>query len=240
MRKFTLLLAIAVLSFACPHIAQARSDGKPAKDVEGYLYKKLQAYGTRSEGPCYMLQTLEGKKEVNYIVERGARNPWEPDDVLERHIHKKVVVNGKYQGNRLYIDNIRLKDSPDFKPPDSKPIRSIPLPVDVKDKDSSCDRGDPNQSRAAWSQGSAEVTTRFKTPHPCYELETIHATQAGEIVTVDIRYVRRPGVCAQCEGQQLLRYIIGGLKPVSDYEIRVRITVDGQTFQQGSLLQLTL
>jgi hypothetical protein len=62
----------------------------------GYLFSVRQAWGTRSEGPLYLLQTQEFNVGLEgfYVVERGQRFPWQADPVLEALVGKYVEVRG--------------------------------------------------------------------------------------------------------------------------------------------------
>jgi hypothetical protein len=62
----------------------------------GYLFSVRQAWGTRSEGPLYLLQTQEFNVGLEgfYVVERGQRFPWQADPVLEALVGKYVEVKG--------------------------------------------------------------------------------------------------------------------------------------------------
>jgi len=64
--------------------------------VTGYLFSIRQAWGTRSEGPLYLLQTQEFNVGLEgfYVVERGQRFPWQADPVLEALVGKYVEVKG--------------------------------------------------------------------------------------------------------------------------------------------------
>jgi len=206
--------------------------------IEGFLYKKLQAYGTRSEGPRYMLQSLMGRKEVDYILERIPRNPWEPDELLESYMHRKVIVKGRVRGNRLYIDEIRGKDEPPGGGFD-KPVRTKPLPIRGIEHDTGCYKRQTLGSSARWKRREVRCRAVFKTPKPCYDLITMRASQTGKVVTVVMNFERRPGLCAECEGLQEVEYRILDLKPVEDYQLKVNIYFDGEVVRQGTLLALT-
>lgn len=59
--------------------------------LEGYLFAKLHAIGSKSEGPLYYLQLWNGKE---VIVVKKVR-PWENDPVLHGWLGKKVVIYGR-------------------------------------------------------------------------------------------------------------------------------------------------
>lgn len=59
--------------------------------LEGYLFARLTAIGSKSEGPLYYLQ-LWNDKEV--IIEKKVK-PWQNDPVLHGCLGQKVVIHGK-------------------------------------------------------------------------------------------------------------------------------------------------
>jgi hypothetical protein len=49
---------------------------------EGFIFKKLHKFGTKSEGPDYYLQTEEG---IDFLLFHEDREPWKPDSYLEKY-----------------------------------------------------------------------------------------------------------------------------------------------------------
>ncbi|MFX0199160.1 MAG: BsuPI-related putative proteinase inhibitor [Candidatus Hodarchaeota archaeon] len=49
---------------------------------EGFIFKKLHKFGTKSEGPDYYLQTEEG---IDYLLFYKDHQLWEPDPELEKY-----------------------------------------------------------------------------------------------------------------------------------------------------------
>lgn len=58
--------------------------------LAGYLFAKLDAIGTRSEGPVYYLQQYDYKEHV--VIKQV--NLWEEDPVLHPLIAQKIVLLG--------------------------------------------------------------------------------------------------------------------------------------------------
>lgn len=58
---------------------------------KGILYVKHGRMGTRSEGPDYYLQT----RKMDYLLQFGARQPFEPDYELEFYARKIVEIEGE-------------------------------------------------------------------------------------------------------------------------------------------------
>ncbi len=78
------------------------------KTIEGYLFPKLAAIGSKSEGPAYFLQTWD-KKELT--VEKKT-HPWEEDAALHRFIARKVKIQGESAGGTIKYDSIMDLDAP--------------------------------------------------------------------------------------------------------------------------------
>jgi hypothetical protein len=97
-----LTIFVERISAGGPHVAFNKDSmvlrvSQPTVSVViGYLFSIRQAWGTRSEGPLYLLQTQEFNVGLEgfYVVERVRRSPWEPDPVLEALVGKPVEVEG--------------------------------------------------------------------------------------------------------------------------------------------------
>lgn len=69
---------------------------------DGFLFSKLQAIGTRSEGPNYYLQLFD---YTELVVEKKVPL-WRPDETLQKHLASKVTITGKLSEGRLAYDSI--------------------------------------------------------------------------------------------------------------------------------------
>ncbi len=68
----------------------------------GYLFAKLGAMCTKSEGPEYFLQQPD-RSEI-YVVKKT--QPWRPDPNLHKFLNEKVFIEGRLSGNRLLYKNV--------------------------------------------------------------------------------------------------------------------------------------
>jgi hypothetical protein len=91
-------LALLFLGLAMPALA-----GDGAVTLNGFLFSKLGALGTRSEGPQYFLQTFDGRE----IAVAKHTMMWQPDPALQRYIATKVTIEGDMVGNILSYRSIR-------------------------------------------------------------------------------------------------------------------------------------
>lgn len=66
---------------------------------KGFVYSKLHAIGTKSEGPSYYLQTYSPSGE-ELKMKYHEVNPWEPDKDLEKMVNHKVKVEGDLEKSR--------------------------------------------------------------------------------------------------------------------------------------------
>jgi len=64
---------------------------------KGLVYVKHGRVGSRSEGPDYYLQTMQG----DYLLHFQNRPPFQPDYHLEFHVRQMVEVSGVLQAPRL-------------------------------------------------------------------------------------------------------------------------------------------
>lgn len=74
-----------------------------AASFDGFLYTKLQAIGTRSEGPAYYLQTFDNKD----IAIRKNASMWQADPVLQPHVGTKVTIEGDLVGGVLQYKSVK-------------------------------------------------------------------------------------------------------------------------------------
>ena len=72
------------------------SEGEPGDVWKGFLFKALQLWCSKSEGPLYLLQTQEVSLGLEgfYILIYGERLPWDEDPSLEALLHRDVLVRG--------------------------------------------------------------------------------------------------------------------------------------------------
>jgi len=70
---------------------------------EGYLFSKLQAIGTKSEGPLYCLQQWDYQE----LVIDKKTFPWQEDPSLHKFLNKKVTIEGALQANMILYENIK-------------------------------------------------------------------------------------------------------------------------------------
>lgn len=64
----------------------------------GYLFAKLGRIQSKSEGPDYFLQMLDGKFIGKELPILKKTHPWLEDPQLHVHLGSKVAVLGKYDG----------------------------------------------------------------------------------------------------------------------------------------------
>lgn len=68
----------------------------------GYLFSKLQAIGSRSEGPEYFLQ-LPNYQELTVVKQVHL---WEKDPALHPYLDSKVLIEGELQGDGIHYSAI--------------------------------------------------------------------------------------------------------------------------------------
>jgi len=65
-------------------------------EISGILFAEISGKGTRSEGPKYFLQPLDDyANRCSKILVRKKTHLWENDQVLHKHIDKKVMILGE-------------------------------------------------------------------------------------------------------------------------------------------------
>ena len=74
------------------------------KKFDGYLFSKLNAIGTRSEGPAYFLQQFDYKE---YPVIKKVPL-WELDPKLHKYLDRKVTIQGKLTSSGIEYKSIAL------------------------------------------------------------------------------------------------------------------------------------
>ena len=72
-------------------------------NFEGYLFSKLDAIGSRSEGPLYYLQLADSTE----LLVANNVGPWQEDPGLHKYVGKKVTITGKKDsGGILHYEHI--------------------------------------------------------------------------------------------------------------------------------------
>ena len=74
-----------------------------AAQYDGFLYWKLQAIGTRSEGPAYFLQTFDNRD----IPIKKRAMLWQQDPALHAHVGTKVTIDGGMAGRSLIYTSVK-------------------------------------------------------------------------------------------------------------------------------------
>lgn len=75
---------------------------------DGYLFSRLAAIGSKSEGPVYFLQQFDYKE---YSVIKKAPL-WQEDPKLHKYLNRKVVINGKMSYSGIEYKSIALYKQP--------------------------------------------------------------------------------------------------------------------------------
>lgn len=76
------------------------ADQRKADRFDGYLFAKLGAIGTKSEGPIYWLQQAD---YTELQVQKHALL-WQDDPALHKLLGKKVTLVGKYTDGEIVYD----------------------------------------------------------------------------------------------------------------------------------------
>ncbi len=69
---------------------------------DGYVFSKLYAIGSKSEGPAYFLQQWD-YDEIK-IVKKA--NLWEDDPALHQFLGKKATIEGSLDQDGIHYDKI--------------------------------------------------------------------------------------------------------------------------------------
>jgi hypothetical protein len=91
MKTLALAIVIAALTLAQSAVAQGQ------QTLHGYLFSKLAAIGTRSEGPAYFLQTFD---DSDVQIKKHAL-PFQDDPALRAHLGTKVIIVGTMKDSVL-------------------------------------------------------------------------------------------------------------------------------------------
>jgi|GEM_PF-5853860 len=112
---FGIILLIGVFSAALPPAATVISGPGPdtcfaaeggtevVEHYTGYLTSRMERVGTRSEGPEYYLETIDGR--MIHVVKNA--NLWEEDPALQKYVGKKVWIGGSLANKELYYTEIK-------------------------------------------------------------------------------------------------------------------------------------
>ncbi len=66
------------------------------REIKGILISKLQAIGTKSQGPSYFLQPIDDYADRwNEILIRKKTHLWQVDPELDKFVGKKVIIFGE-------------------------------------------------------------------------------------------------------------------------------------------------
>lgn len=77
------------------------TDERRADRFDGYLFAKLDAIGTKSEGPIYLLQ----QKDYTELRVQKQAQLWENDPALHKLLGKKVTLLGRYTAGGIVYDS---------------------------------------------------------------------------------------------------------------------------------------
>ena len=105
MRKQLAGLLCLVLVAGMTALSPALAAG--AQKFDGFLFSKLQAIGTRSEGPAYFLQRFDDK-DVPILKHTMM---WQKDPALQKHLGTKVTVEGEMMGDVLTYTSVKPYES---------------------------------------------------------------------------------------------------------------------------------
>ena len=91
--SFLCLVLVAGMTALSP----ANAADAARQKFDGFLFSKLQAIGTRSEGPAYFLQKFD-EKEVPILKHTMM---WQADPALQKYLGTKVTIEGELAGDVL-------------------------------------------------------------------------------------------------------------------------------------------
>ena len=103
--KTTFLVGVSLaflvsLLFLVPMPAAAQS--QTTITINGFLFSKLTAIGTRSEQPIYFLQKFD-----NSEIQIKPKKPFQDDPVLMPHLGTKVTIVGTVDGNMISYTSVK-------------------------------------------------------------------------------------------------------------------------------------
>lgn len=95
-------------------------------DYKGFLFSKLEAIGSKSEGPVYYIQQLD---YIEIKILKKA-NPWEQDPALQKYLGSKVDISGQLESGGLKYEKIGP-----YTQPKSRMAGSIALKATINKKE---------------------------------------------------------------------------------------------------------
>ncbi len=72
-------------------------------EFHGFLFSKLHAIGSKSEGPTYFLQQFDYKE----IEIEKKTHPWEQDPDLQKYLASKITIAGELVSGHLRYDKVK-------------------------------------------------------------------------------------------------------------------------------------
>lgn len=84
------------------------ADDKKADRFDGYLFAKLSAIGTKSEGPIYLLQ----QNDYTELHVQKQVPPWNNDPALHKLLGRKVTLLGAYTADGIVYDSAGEQHAP--------------------------------------------------------------------------------------------------------------------------------
>ncbi|MGD0551492.1 MAG: hypothetical protein ABSB25_02445 [Sedimentisphaerales bacterium] len=70
---------------------------------DGFLFSKLDAIGTKSEGPVYYLQSFDYRE--NLVIKQA--NLWEADPNLQKFLSNKVTIEGQMTPGGIIYKSVK-------------------------------------------------------------------------------------------------------------------------------------
>ncbi len=96
-------LCLVLVAAGMMALSPAFAAGAALQKYDGFLFSKLQAIGTRSEGPAYFLQKFD-EKEIPILKHTMM---WQPDPALQKHLAMKVTIEGEMVGGVLTYKSVK-------------------------------------------------------------------------------------------------------------------------------------
>ena len=98
-------LLVVFVAFSASTLASEKREQinlKKPNEFRGYLFARLAAWGSKSEGPAYFLQ----QGETKYVPIKKHVEPWKSDPMLHKHLNTKVVIIGKLVDKTIHYRSI--------------------------------------------------------------------------------------------------------------------------------------
>lgn len=141
---------------------KAAKKGK-LQEFQGYLFARLHAIGTKSEGPSYFLQLITGREVL--VIKKA--HLWEIDPTLHAWLGRKVVITGRKvkreatEAFRAGIDYVKVLNV-------AEPLE-LDLKLDLQDDTLWIDK--MPHTKPEFPPTSEEVLTGPVSPPPEFPLE---------------------------------------------------------------------